>query len=252
MDPDLNLPEGYRAIGFDRYRELLNRDWKTFWIVGFLTLLLLAPAAAGIALALLSSSILVLIPACIVGGAIAGPGLAGMYDAVYRSLRNAPTGWWYNYRQAWKQNWRGAIVPGMVQTLLTGLCAFACLIWWSAETLDYSVLVLILVSALLVTLIFQIYWPQLVLFRQSFRLRMGNIVLFTAKYLWRCLGVAALQLGWLGAAVVLLPWSAFVVPILGVWYPLFLSNFLLYRQLDEAFEIEDQLLETFPDQVDSV
>lgn len=49
--------------------------------------------------------------------------------------------------------------------------------------------------------------------------------------------------------VLFLPWSAFLVPFLGVWYILYLSNFLLYDQLDQAFRIEEQIGKAFPEQI---
>jgi len=58
-----------------------------------------------------------------------------------------------------------------------------------------------------------------------------------------------LQLLWWIVMVLFLPWSAFLVPFLGVWYILYLSNFLLYDQLDQAFRIEEQIGEAFPEQI---
>lgn len=102
----LSMPAGTgrRLTGFTRYRELLERDFTRFLIIGLLTLLGFLPFAAGVLLSVLSSSILILLPSCVVGGAIAGPFLACMYDAALRSLRDAPGGWLDNFRRAWKQN----------------------------------------------------------------------------------------------------------------------------------------------------
>ena len=47
----------------------------------------------------------------------------------------------------------------------------------------------------------------------------------------------------------LLPWSGFAVPVLGVWYILFLAIFLLYDKLNEAFRIEEQIGAQFPEQI---
>ena len=40
------------------------------------------------------------------------------------------------------------------------------------------------------------------------------------------------------------------MPVLGIWYVLFLSVFILYRDLDRDFKIEEQILEKFPDSID--
>ncbi len=54
--------------------------------------------------------------------------------------------------------------------------------------------------------------------------------------------------GWYGLFVLFLPWTGFLVPVLGVWYLWYVSTFLIYDQLDTAFRIEEQLQEAFPDQ----
>ena len=47
-----------------------------------------------------------------------------------------------------------------------------------------------------------------------------------------------LQLGYLVVFVLFAPWTLLLLPVLGVWYILFLSQFLIYEQMDEAFGIE--------------
>ena len=59
---------GQRATGLPRYQELLERDWKSFLFADFVTLGLCIPYGLGVGYALLSSSLLVLLPVCVVGG----------------------------------------------------------------------------------------------------------------------------------------------------------------------------------------
>ena len=68
------------------------------------------PLTLGIAYAILSSSILVLLPAALIGGGVAGPFIACLYDTVLRALRDAPGRWSTNYRKALAQNWRTALL----------------------------------------------------------------------------------------------------------------------------------------------
>ena len=96
---------------------------------------------------------------------------------------------------------------------------------------------LYLFALLVVLIVNTIYWPQLVLFRQKASIRLRNCLLFCVKYLWRVLGVGILQLGYLVVFVLFAPWTL-LLPILGVWYILFLSQLLLYERMDEAFGIE--------------
>ena len=80
-----------------------------------------------------SSSILVLLPCSLLGGMIAGPFLAGMYDAILRGLRDAPLPWWDCYKKSWKQNWRGSLIPGALLGLAAGVYTFMAMLFWWAE-----------------------------------------------------------------------------------------------------------------------
>lgn len=234
-----HVAQNIRLTGFPRYRELLERDYKRFFLIGLITLMGFLPFAAGVWLAIMSSSVLILLPACLVGGLAAGPALSGMYDAVLRSLRDAPGSWWLNYRKAIKQNWRDAMLPGVFLCLFLGFTIFTgMLLWWAGSPPSPSSLVLLFLSALLFTAIYSTFWPQLVLFRQKNSLRLKNSILFLLQNFWRTLGTALLQVLWWTLFVLFLPWTAFLIPFLSVWFILFVSCFLLYIQLDEAFSIE--------------
>lgn len=247
-DPD-HFPNE-RPVGFKRYAQVLERDWKRFFLVDLLALASLIPFGFGMGYAVLSSSVLVLIPVCVLGGLIAGPGIAGMYDMILRGLRDNVDDWWHSYKKAMKQNWKASLLPGVIMCLFLGFGIFACaMLWWSTAPITFGTVAILAASALILTMIFSVWWPQIVLFSQRPGIQLKNCILFCIQYFWRTLGVAALQLGWWLVMVLLLPWSAFAVPVLGVWYILYLSNFLLYSQLDAAFRIEEQIAEVFPEQI---
>lgn len=238
---DPHFDETERQTGFYRYRQLLSVRFGRWWKTNLLTLAGLAPLTAGISLAVASSSVLVLLPCSILGGCVAGPFLAGMYDAVLRGLRDDPLPWWEGYQRSWRQNWKSSLLPGALLGLIAGVYAFMAMLFWWAERSPSPGTVAVYLSALLVVLIVNtLYWPQLVLFRQRASVRLRNCLLFCAKYLWRVLGVGVLQLGYWAVFVLFAPWTLLLLPILGVWYILFLSQFLLYEQLDEAFQIEER------------
>ena len=92
-----------------------------------------------------------------------------------------------------------------------------------------------------------LFWPQFVLFRQTMLNRLRNILLFTAKYLWKVLGAALLQLLYFAVMILFAPWTLLVVPFLGVWYITFLTQFLLYDALNEELQIEEQFANTSND-----
>lgn len=239
-----------RPVGFKRYAQVLERDWKRFFLVDLLTLASLIPFAAGVIVSVLTSSLLVLIPSCIIGGTIAGPGMACMYDCILRSLRDNRDDWWHNYKKAFRQNLGASVLPGIVMCVFLGFVVFAgAMMWWSQLPITAGTVAIMLASTLIVTMVFSIWWPQIVLFNQRPQIQLKNCLLFIIQYFWKTLGVAALQILWWVIMGLFMPWTAFVVPFLGVWYILYVSMFFLYEKLDYAFKIEEQIAENFPEQV---
>lgn len=237
---DPHIDESQRQTGFYRYRQLLNTRFGQWWKINLLTLTGFLPLAAGIFCAIGTSSVLVLLPCSLLGGMIAGPFLAGLYDAIFRGLRDDPLPWRDAYARAWKQNWRGSLLPGALLGLMSGTFTFmAMLFWWAQAPPSPGTVALYLFALLLVLVVNTIYWPQLVLFQQKDRIRLQNCVLFCAKYFLRTVGAALLQLAYWAVIVLFAPWTLLLLPVTGVWYILFLSQFFIYGQMDESFHIEE-------------
>ncbi len=239
-----------RLTGMSRFTELLDRDFKRYFLVNLLTVIASLPLIAGITYAVLSSSVLILIPSCIIGGCLFGPALSGMYDCIIRSLRDAPGKWFDNYKLAMKQNFKSSILPGILVSLLLGSYIFTAAIFVWKQSIPSIGTILVLVAGLLIlSMIITVYWPQLVLFKQSQSQRLINCVLFIARYLWKVLGCSVLQIAYWLVIILFLPWSVLVLPLVGFWFILLVVNFLLYSSFNEAFSIEDSIAEAFPDQV---
>lgn len=233
--------ETKRQTGFNRYKQLLGRHFGDWIKLNALTILGLLPLAAGIGLAIATSSILVLIPCAAVGGMIFGPFLSGMYDSLLRAMRDDPMPWWMSYKKSWKQNLLGSLIPGALLGLMVGFfCFMGMMLWWAQTPPSLGTILLFLFSALLTTVIVQLYWSQLVLFQQSPAIRLRNVLLFTIQNFWRIMGVGLLQVAYWGIYILFAPWTLLILPIVGIWYILFLSQFLLYDRLNEAFQIEEQ------------
>lgn len=239
-----------RLTGIDRYQDVLGRNWKRFVLSGLCTLAGFLPFAAGVAYAMLSSSVLVLLPAGLAGGAIAGPFLAGLYDTILRALRDAPGSWAQNYRKALKQNWRGALLPGALTGLFLAAAAFAgmMLFAWAKVWPSVGTICIYLFSWLLFFSISTLYWPQFVLFEQGNAIRLRNVLLFVLTYFLPVLGTGVLQLVFWLLMVLFAPWTLLLLPVAAIWFILFEVLFLLYDDLEKAFRLEEQIAERFPDQ----
>ena len=239
-DPSYDLNR--QLTGFNRYRQLLSFYGFRWFRVNLMTVVGFAPLAAGITLALMTSSLAVLLPVSILGGMLFGPFLAGMFDAVMRGLRDAPGIWWNHYKKSWKQNWKGSLLPGAVFGLVCGLYTFALYIFWRTQRMPSpGTLALLTVSLLLFFVLSTLYWPQLVLFQQRLPIRLKNIVLFNIKHFWRMLGVAVLELGYLLVYLLFAPWTLVLAPLLGFWFIIFLSQLAIYRDFNADFRVEEQL-----------
>jgi len=237
---DHDYDEDVRQTGFRRYKQLMSVRFGQWCKVNLLTLLGFLPLAGGIFYAVAVSSILVLYPCAIVGGMIAGPFLAGLYDAVLRGMRDEPRPWWDCWKLAWKQNWKGAMLLGAVMGLLLGSCTFMGMLFWWAETGPSMGTIGVYLAGLLLILVANtLLWPQIVLFRQTPAIRLRNALLFLIRYFWRVMGTGILQLAHWAVYVLFAPWTLLLLPVTGIWYIVFLSQFLVYEQMDEALRIEE-------------
>lgn len=238
---------GLRKAGFPRYKEVLEGSWKEFFFVGFLTMLYFIPFAGGMVYAVLSKSALAALAAGLVGGAVAGPGFACLVDLILRRLRNDRDDWWPCYRRAMGQNWRAAILPGVVQCLFLGMIVFAAaLMIWGAGTVTMGTLLLLLTASLLLSMLLLGWWPQVVLFEQKALIQIKNALFFAIFHFKKVFAAALVQVLWWAIIALFMPWTAFVVPILGVWWVLYVGLFLIYPDLDKDFRVEEQIEEKFP------
>ncbi len=240
---------GQRLTGRARFSELLERDFKKMFLANIFTWIGFLPLIAGIALSVLSSSILILIPAGIIGGAIAGIALSGMYDTIFRILRDAPGKLTETYLRALKQNASQSIIPGIILGLLSGFYTFMiALMYWSSVGISISTIVVYIIGLFIIFGIITLYWPQIVLFDQNTKQRFSNCILFTAKYFWKVLGCTALKTVYWLIFALFFPWSFILLPFIGFWLMIFITSFLLYDAMNEAYKIEDMIAEAFPEQ----
>ena len=239
---ELEYDPSVRQTGFNRYKQLISLYGADWFKVNLLTFAGAIPLATGIALAVASSSVLVLLPASLVGGAILGPFLAGMYDALLRGMRDDAGNWWENYKKSWRQNGKASLLPGALTGLIVGMYAFmGFLLYWAKTPASAGTIALYLFSGLLFLLVSTLYWTQLVLFELSLPDLLRNLILFASKYLWKMAGISLLRMLWWGLAVLFAPWSLLVMPFVGFWFPLFVSLFRIYDALDQEFRIEERI-----------
>ncbi len=249
--PSDPIPANGRAKGFDRYREILERDWTHFILGGLFSTAAFIPLGIGMGIAFVSSSFLIALAAGIAGGAIAGPFLYALIDGIFRALRDAPGPWVHNYYSSVRKNWKSALLPGAVLGVFLSTVIFMGMqmFIWSEASQTAGTIILVLTSLTLSAMLFTTYWAQLVLFEQSASVRLKNCLLFIIKYFKKIFGTAFIQVIFWITAALFFPWSGFILPFIGLWTILFLSFFFLYDSFNEAFSIEEEIKKHFPEQV---
>lgn len=237
-DDDYN--ESVRMTGFNRYKQLLSFYAGHWFKLGFLSSISMIPLVAGIIYSIAISSLLVLIPLSLIGGAIMGPVLATLVDSIMRGLRDDTNNRWDNFRKAFRQNFKCSLLSGAFLGFFIGLYSYILYIFLYTDSFvpTKGTLALLLFSVIILLVHELLYWPQMVLFSQPLKQTITNSLLFTSKYLWRILLIVIINLIFLGILISLAPYSLILLPFIGIWYPVFLSQFLLYDYLNEELEIE--------------
>lgn len=234
-------PDEPRKKGAARWFEILGRDLGSFFKAGLLALLGFLPFMLLLSLAIASHAVIFVIAAGVVGGALAMPQIVGMADTLLRSLRDEPGFWWVTYRRAWKRNWKGCLVPGMVCGLVIAGQLFTLFhLRPDNDNLLMLVVMLILGMALSVGLVFYIV-PQLALLDLPFLQLLKNSVLLFLGYLPRTAGAVAVQVVYWGAYLLFYPLTTLVLPFTNFWLPMSLSLLILYIPLDKSFHIEETI-----------
>lgn len=234
-------PDEPRKKGAARWFEILGRDLGSFFKAGLLALLGFLPFMLLLSLAIASHAVIFVIAAGVVGGALAMPQIVGMADTLLRSLRDEPGFWWVTYRRAWKRNWKGCLVPGMVCGLVIAGQLFTLFhLRPDNDNLLMLVVMLILGMALSVGLTFYIV-PQLALLDLPFLQLLKNSVLLFLGYLPRTAGAVAVQVVYWGAYLLFYPLTTLVLPFTNFWLPMSLSLLILYIPLDKSFHIEENI-----------
>lgn len=237
---DIDYNESVRMTGFNRYKQLLSFYAGHWTILNLIMTLGALPLIFGITFSILCRSTLLMIPLSFLGGMVWGPFLASLFDSIQRGLRDDCGYRWHNFKKALKQNLKCSLIPGGICGLIIGsYCFMFYMMYCSTTTPTTGTIAIILFSFVLFWIFFILYWTQLVLFHQTFFIRIRNIILFTAKYLWKMLLISIIAMALISFIVLFAPLTLIIVPFIGVWYPLFLSQFLIYDALNTELHIEE-------------
>ena len=167
-----------RKTGLGRFFELVGRDMSGMFLANLLTCLGFVPVICLVYIGFLMNSLPVMLLSAAVGGILAGPVLAGMYDTVLRALRDEAGYWWTTYRRAFKQNFKASILPGVfycvVITLQIFLVYFCFNMLYHGTNVGVGMWVATVLNLLIFHMLFAYFWPQVVLLDQPFARTVKN------------------------------------------------------------------------------
>ena len=201
-----------RKTGAARFFEVLGRDYGSFFKASLLCILGYLPWTLLVGIGVLGQNMIFTLVGGLVGGVIAGPALAGMHDTVLRSWGGAPGVGGHVYKRALQNNRRGALAPGALlalNLLITGMC------------LPFVFGQLVLMDMNFLTLL-----------KNSLFLALGNA-------LWSLL-MAAVQIVYWMAMLLLFPMSVLALALLGFVPVTVFCQQIAWRIMDKVFGLEDQ------------
>ena len=156
-----------RKTGVGRFFELVGRDMNGMFLANLLACIGFLPVICLVYIGFLANSLPVMLASAVVGGILAGPALAGMYDTVLRALRDEAGYWWVTYRRAFKRNFKASIAPGIFYCVVVTAQIFLVYFCFDMLSKGTNVGVPLWVATVLNLLIFQMLfaymWPQVVL-----------------------------------------------------------------------------------------
>lgn len=253
--PDYNKPgpgvrkDEARKTGIARVWELWSRDGWDFIRANALCVLGGIPLAAGLLLGLLGHSLLVMIAAGALGGALFGPGYAALYDTILRALRDEPGYWWFTYKKAFARNWKSSLLPGAVWGLVVASQLYTAWMLLASPVENALVLVMMLcISMILSCTMFPFVFSQLVLMELPVMELLRNSIILGLSTGPKMLLASIAQAAYWGVTFMLLPLSLLWMPVVGFAILLVPVEMVVFGMLDKTFDLERRILEAQAEQ----
>lgn len=234
-----------RKTGVGRFFELVGRDMSGMFLANLLACLGFVPVICMVYIGFLANSLLMMLLGAAVGGILAGPVLAGMYDTVLRALRDEAGYWWTTYRKAFKRNFKASILPGVIYCLVVSLQIFLVYFCFNMLYQGVNVGLPLWVATVLNLLIFQMLfvymWPQIVLLDQPLGQTLKNSINCMIAFLPHALAASLVQILFWGIVILCMPLGLLLMLIFGFWFVTEVSCQIVYGDIDRVFHIEENI-----------
>lgn len=234
-----------RKTGVGRFFELVGRDMSGMFLANLLTCLGFLPVICLVYIGFLMNSLPVMVLSAAVGGILAGPVLAGMYDTVLRALRDEAGYWWTTYRKAFKQNFKASILPGVlycvVVTVQIFLVYFCFNLLYHGTNVGVGMWVATVLNLVIFHMLFSYMWPQVVLLDQPFGQTLKNSVNCMIAFLPHALAASLVTVLFWGLVILCMPLGLLLMLVFGFWFQVEITSQIVYGDLDRVFHIEENI-----------
>ena len=234
-----------RKTGVRRFFELVGRDMNSMFLANLLTCLGFVPVISLVYIGFLMNNLPVMLISAAVGGILAGPVLAGMYDTVLRALRDEAGYWWATYRKAFRQNFKASILPGVlycvVVTVQVFLVYFCFNLLYHGTNVGVGMWVATVLNLVIFHMLFSYMWPQVVLLDQPFSLTVKNSINCMIAFLPHALAASLVTVLFWGLVILCMPLGLLLMLVFGFWFVTEVSCQIVYGDLDRVFHIEESI-----------
>lgn len=234
-----------RKTGVGRFFELVGRDMSGMFLANLLTCLGFLPVICLVYIGFLMNSLPVMVLSAAVGGILAGPVLAGMYDTVLRALRDEAGYWWTTYRKAFRQNFKASILPGVlycvVVTVQVFLVYFCFNLLYHGTNVGVGMWVATVLNLVIFHMLFSYMWPQVVLLDQPFGQTLKNSVNCMIAFLPHALAASLVTVLFWGLVILCMPLGLLLMLVFGFWFQVEITSQIVYGDLDRVFRIEENI-----------
>ena len=234
-----------RKTGVGHFFELVGRDMNGMFLANLLTCIGFAPVICLAYIGFLANSLPIMLGSAVVGGLLAGPALAGMYDTVLRALRDEAGYWWTTYRKAFKRNFKASLIPGVIYcvvvTLQIFLVYFCFNMLYHGTNVGIPLWVATVLNLVLFQMLFAYMWPQIVLLDQPLGLTLKNSINCMIAFLPHALAAAIVQVLFWGVVILCMPLGLLLMIVFGFWFVTEVSCQIVYGDIDRVFHIEENI-----------
>ncbi len=237
-------PEGAPA---PEPRTALGRFWRiythhTLGLLGsgFLAAVTALVYIASLFLAIQTHGLIFVLIGGPLGGAIAMPQIVGVADTALRGIRGEAGFWWMKYKAAWKRNLKQSVYFGL---LVGFLCSFQYFMLLHSQDISMFVFAMMLTGMFITVSVASWSVPQIALMELPLRRILLNSLTLSARHPLKTLLVVVITFVYWLAMVALYPFSLLFYVLFSFWFPMLICLMIMWRPLDETFEITEKIEE---------